>query len=98
MIKNVPEIVVCHYYKENGGAGAAWNDGVAAASGDCIGFVKAESIVQINQSFYHYVRRGDSLAGFWTSLELLIDYSFAPQNRYRDLWDGYGNIHKWNGL
>lgn len=182
-------------HKENGGVAAAWNDGVAAASGDCIGFVdpddwvedtmfecllqalnrfsadiaicgyffddikseskmkqikytryytreealkelvidndiqnfvwnklyrrrcipekpfpnikrvadlggvyrfflKADNIVQINQSFYHYVQRGDSLVGFWTSPEPFIDYSLAAQNRYQDLWDGYGNIRK----
>lgn len=181
-------------HKENGGVAAAWNDGVAAASGDCIGFVdpddwvedtmfecllqalnrfsadiaicgyfddikseskmkqikytryytreealkelvldndiqsfvwnklyrrrcipekpfpnikrvsdlggvykffqKADSIIQINQSFYHYVRREDSLGGFWTSPEPFIDYSLAAQDRYRDLWDDYGNIRK----
>ena len=48
-------------------------------------FRKAERIVQVNQSLYHYVRRNNSLVGKDGSLETTIDYCIAQQVRYSDL-------------
>lgn len=48
-------------------------------------FLKAEKVVQINQSLYHYIRRDASLVGKDGSLETTIDYCIAQQVRYNDL-------------
>ncbi len=57
-------------------------------------FKRADSVIQINQSFYHYVHRGDSLAGLWTTPEPFIDYTLSSQIRYEDLWQEFISIRK----